>query len=196
MKYDIRLLTKAADDLLRTVTHPQHRKILINYRRHAIWEVCGMYENICAPDSMVEDPRYLMYVGGFPTEFSGMDRVKALYRSMVEINACVMHFENEVLRVDDNGFSSRATFQIFMPGKVALHFGAPVGEDDMDAIFIQTTDRIMVWDYAADGRLLGENIWVGGGTFRKCPPDEVITREECIATLLPLIDVVPEPAAA
>ncbi|UXC89904.1 hypothetical protein EGM87_12665 [Sphingobium sp. RSMS] len=42
MKYDIRLLTKAADDLLGTVTNPVHRRILINYRRHAIFEVCGL----------------------------------------------------------------------------------------------------------------------------------------------------------
>lgn len=194
MKYDIRLLTKAADDLLGTVTNPVHRKILINYRRHAIFEVCGDYEAICAPDSMVEDPRYLMYMGGAPVQFHGMERVKALYRSMVDINATVMMFEDEVLRVDDHGFSSRATFQIFMPGKVALHFGAPVDYGDMDAIFIQTTDRIMVWDYADDGRLIGENIWVGGGAFRKCPEEEIITREECEDLLLPLLDKVPQSA--
>jgi len=52
---------------------------------------------------------------------------------------------------------------------------------------------VMIWDYADDGRLLGENIWVGGSSFRKCPPDEVITREECMDLLMPLIDRVPEP---
>ncbi|WP_347269727.1 hypothetical protein [Rhizorhabdus histidinilytica] len=194
MKYDIRLLTKAADDLLRTVTNPRHRKILINYRRHAIFEVCGRYDDILAEELTVPDPEYLMYVGGFPVAYTGRERVEALYASMVKLNACVMMFENEVLRVDDNGFSSRATFQIFMPGAMALHFGAPVAGDQLDDIFIQTTDRIMVWDYSEDCRLKGENIWVGGGTFRRCPPEEVITIEECNELLIPLLDKVPEPA--
>lgn len=193
MKYDIRLLTKAADDLLGTVTNPRHRKILINYRRHAIFEVCGLYEEILSPELTIEEPEYLMYSGGMPIQFKGRERVEALYSSMVKINACVMMFENEVLRVDDHGFSSRATFQIFMPGAVALHFGAPVGGAELDDMFIQTTDRIMVWDYADDGRLIGENIWVGGGSFRKCPPDELITIEDCREILLPLLDKVPEP---
>ena len=86
----------------------------------------------------------MMYVGGFPDKLVEMDRVKALYRLIIEINASVRHFENKVLSVDDNGLSSRATFQVFMPGKVALHFGAPVGAGEMDEIFIQTTDRITI----------------------------------------------------
>lgn len=193
MKYDIRLLTKAADTLLATVTNPRHRKILISYRRHAILEVCGRYDEILSPDLSVEEPEYLMYSGGGVIQFKGRERVEALYASMVKINACVMMFEDEQLRVDDNGFSTRATFQIFMPGAVALHFGAPVAAAELDDIFIQTTDRIMVWDYDEDCRLKGENIWVGGGGFRKCPPEELITIEDCNRILMPLIDKVPEP---
>ena len=193
MKYDIRLLTKAADALLGRVTNPRHRQILINYRRHAILEVCGLYEQILAEDLTIEEPQYVMYVGGGVMPFKGKKRVEALYSSMVKLNSCVMMFENEQLRVDDAGFSSRATFQIFMPGAVALYFGAPVESDELDDIFIDTSDRVMIWDYADDGRLLGENIWVGGSSFRKCPPDEVITREECLDLLMPLIDRVPEP---
>lgn len=194
MKYDIRLLTKAADDLLKTVTNPRHRKILINYRRHAILEVCGRYKEILAPDLSVEDPEYLMYVGGAPVQYKGRERVEALYASMVKTNICVMMFENEQLRVDDNGFSTRVTFHIFMPAAIAVHFGAHVEADQLDEMVIQTTDRIMVWDYTPDGRLKGENIWVGGGSFRVCPPEDVITIQDCNDILMPLIDKVPEPA--
>jgi hypothetical protein len=194
MKYDIRLLTKAADDLLRTVTNPRHRKILINYRRHAILEVCGRYDEILAEDLTIANPDYLMYVGGAPIRYDGHDRVKALYGSMVQTNICVMMFENEVLRVDDNGFSTRVTFHIFMPAAIALHFGAPIEAHQLDEMVIQTTDRIMVWDYDEDGRLKGENIWVGGGSFRICPPEDVISIEDCNQILMPLIDRVPEPA--
>ncbi|QOT71743.1 MULTISPECIES: hypothetical protein [Sphingobium] len=193
MKYDIRLLTKAADDLLRKVTNPRHRKILINYRRHAILEVCGRYEEILAEDLTVENPDYLMYVGGAPVPYKGRDRVEALYGSMVKTNICVMMFENELLRVDDTGFSTRVTFHIFMPAAIAIHFGAPIEAHQLDEMVIQTTDRIMVWDYNEDCKLTGENIWVGGASYRICPPDEVITIEECNRILMPLIDKVPEP---
>jgi hypothetical protein len=192
MKYDIRLLTKAADDLLRTVTNPHHRKILINYRRHAILEVCGRYDEILAENLTIANPDYLMYVGGAPISYTGHDRVKALYKSMVQTNICVMMFENELLRVDDAGFSTRVTFHIFMPAAIALHFGAPIESHQLDEMVIQTTDRIMVWDYDGDGRLKGENIWVGGGSFRICPPEEVISIEDCNRVLMPLIDQVPE----
>jgi hypothetical protein len=194
MIYDIRLLTKAADDLLKTVTNPRHRKILINYRRHAILEVCGRYDEILAADLTVEKPDYLMYVGGAPVQYNGRDRVQALYGSMVKTNICVMMFENEVLRVDDNGFSTRVTFHIFMPAAIALHFGANVEAHQLDEMVIQTTDRIMVWDYDEDCRLTGENIWIGGGSFRICPPEDVITIADCNRILMPLIDQVPEPA--
>lgn len=194
MRFDIRLLTKAADDLLKTVTNPRHRKILINYRRHAILEVCGRYDQILADDLTVEQPDYLMYVSGFPVQYKGRERVEALYASMVKTNICVMMFENEQLRVDDNGFSTRVTFHIFMPAAIALHFGAPIEVGQLDEMVIWTTDRIMVWDYADDGRLKAENIWVGGGSFRICPPEEVITIQDCNDILMPLIDKVPEPA--
>jgi hypothetical protein len=194
LKYDIRLLTKAADDLLRTVTNPRHRKILINYRRHAILEVCGRYDEILAADLTVAEPEYLMYVGGAPVQYKGRERVHALYGSMVKTNICVMMFEDERLRVDDAGFSTRVTFHIFIPAAIALHFGAQIAADQLDEMVIQTTDRIMVWDYAPDGRLKGENIWVGGGSFRICPPEEVITIQECNDLLMPLIDKVPVPA--
>ena len=61
MKYDIRQLTLAADTLLKTTTEPLHRKILNNYRRHAMLEVSGRYEEIFAPDMTVEEPFYRVH---------------------------------------------------------------------------------------------------------------------------------------
>ncbi|MGB0922102.1 MAG: hypothetical protein ACPG1C_12395 [Alphaproteobacteria bacterium] len=54
MKPDIRLLTLAADTLLKTVTNLRHRKIIENYRRHAMLEVSGQYKEIFAPEMTSE----------------------------------------------------------------------------------------------------------------------------------------------
>jgi len=195
MKKDIRLLTKAADQLLLTTTNPRHRQILTNYRRHAMFEVSGRYQEILAPDMTVEDPEYWLYQGGAALHFKGMKKLEALYASLVKSNSTVMMLEDEQLWVNDTGFTSRSNFHIYMPGIFALQMGADVGQvEDLDAIYIHTSDRVMIWPYAEDGRMIGESIWVGGGSFRKCPADEVITMEECNDLLSPLLDRVPEPA--
>ena len=192
MKYDIRLLTLAADRLLPTLSNPRHRAIIINYRRHAIFEVCGLYDQILAPDLSVEEPDYWLHSGG-TVNLKGMVEVRALYKSLVDANICVMMLENEQLQVNDWGFSSMATFHTFMPGVWALHKGAAV--DDLGATYIQTTQQSMHWGYDERNRMIGENVWIGAPSFRKCPPDEILTREECQSILLPLLDQAPSLAA-
>ena len=63
MKYDIRKLTLAADNLLPTLTNPRHRAIIANYRRHAIYEVTGNYEKILSPDMSIAEPQYYLQIG-------------------------------------------------------------------------------------------------------------------------------------
>ena len=44
--------------LLRTVEDPRHRAILSNYRRHALLEVSGRYEEILTPAMTISNPVY------------------------------------------------------------------------------------------------------------------------------------------
>ena len=64
-KKDIAVTISAADRLLETTTDPLHRQILENYRRHAILEVCGLWEEIFTPEMTVEHPLYCFNVSGF-----------------------------------------------------------------------------------------------------------------------------------
>ncbi|NDZ18956.1 hypothetical protein C7T35_21790 [Variovorax sp. WS11] len=185
MKYDIRLLTKAADVLLPKLTNPRHKAIISNYRRHALLEVCGFYEEILAPDMTVEEPDYWLYQGG-TIHYKGMEKVRALYKSLVDTNTCVMMLEDEHLMVDDWGFTSESTFHTFMPAWIAASRGAEV--DDLGATYIATARYGMHWPYDAQARMIGEHVYMGGTTFRKCPPAEVMTLEEVRATLAPLIE--------
>jgi hypothetical protein len=57
-KKDMASTISAADRLLETLTDPLHRQIIENYRRHAILEVCGEWEDIFTPDMTVEVPEY------------------------------------------------------------------------------------------------------------------------------------------
>ena len=48
MKIDIRLLTKAANKLVPALTNPRHRAMIANYRKHAMLEVSGLYDELLA----------------------------------------------------------------------------------------------------------------------------------------------------
>jgi len=191
MKFDIRELTLAADRLLPSLTDPRHIAIIINYRRHAIFEVCGKYDRILAPDMTVEEPDYWLHMGGGSTNLKGMDQVHALYKALVLSQSCVQMLTDEVLTAHDWGFTSEATFHHFEPGWLAIMSGAVV--DDADAIYIRTCKQSMHWNYDDRDLMTGERVWIGGGTYRKCPPEEVITADEAWATLEPLLDKFPYP---
>ncbi|MDM0066989.1 hypothetical protein [Variovorax sp. J31P207] len=193
MKYDIRLLTKAADALLPKLTNPRHRAIISNYRRHALLEVSGLYEELLAPDMVVEEPDYWLFQGG-TIHYQGMNKVQALYKSLVDTGTCVMMLEDEHLMVDDWGFSSEATFNTFLPGWIAASRGAEI--DDLGATYIATAKYAMHWPYDAQARLIGERVYMGGFTYRKCPPNEVLTMDEVRETLMPRIEEARALAAA
>ena len=92
MKYDIRRLTLAADNLLETNTNPRHRRILSNYRRHAMLEVSGRYEEIFTPEMTVEHPFYRISSADGVLELDGLD-VRYLipsWRSSVDLY-CLIH---------------------------------------------------------------------------------------------------------
>ena len=44
------------------------------------------------------------------------------------------------------------------------------------------------WPYNEHGRMIGERVRIGAPTLRRCPPEEVIAREEAEAKLMLLLD--------
>lgn len=186
MKYDIRLLTKAADTLLKTTNDPRHRRILLNYRRHAMLEVSGRYEEIFSPDMTVENPFYRIADKNGLLELEGQKAVKGFYEGMRSHSATVIMLEHESLVVSDWGFASEALYHIFMPGRAAAENGYEI--DDPSATYIETKWVSMIWPYDDQGRMIGERVYPAPtGTVRKCPEDEVLTVEEVRATLAGLL---------
>jgi hypothetical protein len=101
----------AADRLLEVTESPRHRRILENYRRHAILEVCGEWEGIFEPEMTVEEPVYYFSIRGFDgVVANGAQAVKDIYRHLAETQTCVMLVENEHLWIDDWGFASDSDF--------------------------------------------------------------------------------------
>ncbi|MFJ4946821.1 hypothetical protein [Streptomyces sp. NPDC088760] len=66
-KLDITKTNRAIDRLLEVTENPRHRFMLQAYYRHRYLEIAGRYEEIFAPEVMVENPVYHFHALGIST---------------------------------------------------------------------------------------------------------------------------------
>jgi len=178
------------DALLARTEIPLHRKILINWRRHGCLEIMGRYQEIFAPDLTVPHPVYKVHNDPSGTVvLDGREAVEGFYRDLTEAGASVMVGINDRIAVNDWGFAIESDFNNFVPGKLLAAAGAPI--DDEDATYMISYQQTMVWAYTSDGLLIGENIYGGGRTITKPDPADVITLDEAVDILTPILAATP-----
>lgn len=187
----------AADRLLEVTESPRHRRILENYRRHAILEVCGEWEGIFEPEMTVEEPVYYFSIRGFDgVVANGAQAVKDIYRHLAETQTCVMLVENEHLWIDDWGFASDSDFVTYQRGDNLIEKGFQV--EDLAGYYREIQHFVMIWPYDEHARLIGERVYEDKPLHRieQITPEEFITVDDARARLLPLLrplpDLVPE----
>jgi len=185
MKLDITKLTQAADRLLPDAHQPRHIAMISNYRRHAMLEVSGRYEEILIPGDDRGGTRILESHSRRSVNFKGMKPYTLCTNSSSMRNICVQMLTNERLMVNDWGFSSFSTFQTLYPARYAMSQGALV--DDMDAVYIQTCDKAMFWHYDDRNWLQNEIVWGVRRVIASVHPRSVDARGVC-DLLAPLID--------
>jgi hypothetical protein len=193
-KCDIASTLSAADKLLETTTNPRHRRILENYRRHAILELCGEWEGIFDADMTVEEPVYYFNITGFDGVIAeGAQAVKDVYRHLAETQTCVMLVENEQLWVNDWGFASDSDFVTYQRG----HDLIDKGFDGLDAqgYYREIQHFVMIWPYDEKERLIGERVYEDKPRHRieQIPVEDFISLEDARARLLPLLRPLPLP---
>ncbi|PZG21009.1 hypothetical protein [Nonomuraea aridisoli] len=192
MKLDITKTNQAIERLLETTDNPRHRFLLQAYHRHRYLEIAGRYEEIFAPDMMVEDPVYHLHALGLNTTLRGQDAIRNLYRTWAETGECVMYTDDEKIAVGDNMVASMMTGYQFKPGKVLAAAGFDI--DDENAMYIYKAREEMVWPYDDHGRLIGEDVWEvdpDNAEIIKLDPADVITTQEAAEILNPLIKPLP-----
>src|SRR5581483_5236829 len=104
MKLDIGLNAATHDRLLETLDNPRHRRIVANYRRHALLEVTGQWEQVFAADMTVEEPVYVLEFGATAGKILRGRQVHEMYRQMAEVGANVIVVTDEQIVVGDAGF--------------------------------------------------------------------------------------------
>jgi hypothetical protein len=159
-------------ELLEQTTKPLHRAILLNFWRHVHLEGAGEYEQIVAPDMMVEEPVYRVTWGTAPAVIMGKDGVLAFYTS---VGDAVLWNSDDRLAVADWGVCDELTFHQLARSADLKGVGYDV--DDAEAVYHVSSRQAFVWPYDGRARLIGENLYEDKTSLviEEVDPSEAIT---------------------
>jgi hypothetical protein len=190
MKLDIGLNTAAHDRLLETLDNPRHRRIVANYRRHALLEVAGEWQQIFQPDMTIETPVYIVEFGEMGGQVLRGSQVHDMYRRMKEMGANIIVVTDEQIAVNDSGFGQEAYFHQYFRGDALRAMGDEA--DDLDAWYMKRTMVASFWPYDERARLIGEHGGVIGPVeITQIPESEVVTIADARENLLPQVHPLP-----
>jgi hypothetical protein len=159
-------------ELLARTTDPLHRAILLNWWRHVHLEGAGRFEEIVAPDMMVDVPVYRVAWGANPAVIEGKDGVLAFYNSVAE---SVLWNSDDLIAVADWGVADELTFHQIARGADLQAVGYEV--PDPERIYHAASRQVFVWPYDERARLAGEHLYEDKTSLRieEVDPAELIT---------------------
>jgi hypothetical protein len=159
-------------ELLEETTKQLHRAVLLNFWRHVHLEGAGEYEQILAPDMMVDEPVYRVTWGASPAVITGKDAVLAFYKS---VGDSVLWHSDDRLAVGDWGVCDEITFHQLARGADLQAVGYEV--DDPEALYHVSSRQAFIWPYDSQARLAGEHLYEDKTslTIEEVSPAEAIT---------------------
>jgi len=159
-------------ELLEQTTKPLHRAILLNFWRHVHLEGAGRYDEIVAPDMMVDEPVYRVTWGANPAVITGKEGVLAFYNAVGE---SVLWHSDDRLAVGDWGISDEITFHQLARGADLRAVGYEV--DDDETLYHAASRQAFIWPYDSQARLAGEHLYEDKTSLviEEVRPEEAIT---------------------
>ncbi len=145
---------KPTEALYLKTSDPFQKAILLNFWRHVHLEGAGLYDDITAPDMMVDHPVYRVTWGANPAVIEGKDGVKGFYNS---VGQAVLWHSDDRLAVGDFGICDEITFHQLAKGSdlQGLGYDAPKA----DALYHVSSRQAFVWPYDDKARLAGEHLY-------------------------------------
>ncbi len=184
-KFDIRKNVQEHDRLLAILENPRHRRIIENYRRHALLEVMGYWEKIFEPDMTVEVPIYKFNYMGINGDIVGED-VRKFYKEFAESGRSAIVVTDETIVVGDEGFGTKAYQTQFFTGETIRELGFEA--EDPKAWYSFKQLIISFWPYDRKCRMIGE--WgssVGQPEIERVDEADVISVQDARVALEPLL---------
>jgi len=176
------------DRALEATDNPRHRAMILNYRRHAMLEVAGRWEEIVNTDLLVDEPAYRLFYLGQSLVLTGRDQVASFYATLDGSGGTVFGPLEERMAVADWGLAIESYFGHHLRGHQLHAMG--IEADDPDGFYQFEHWISSFWPYSEDGRLIGEHIYEDAGSrvLHKIDEADFITPEKAAAALNPLID--------
>ncbi len=166
-------------------SNPHRKAILKNYLTHAALEYTDRWHEIFDASRTVDHPVYKVR-WGTPDEvvYDGPEAVQGFYRSLKDDT--FLTNQDELLAVNDWGFSSFLTINLFVNAEKARTMGFEV--DDEMAQYVLKTPCSMYWTYDEDARLLGEYVYeIGAGQLAKVAPEDEISYDDVQKVVAPYL---------
>ncbi len=160
-------------ELLEETTKPLHRAILLNWWRHIHLEGAGRFDEIVAPDMMVDEPVYRVTWGANPAVITGKDGVVGFYNAVGE---SVLWHSDDRLAVADWGVADEITFHQLARGADLRAVGYDAVPSD-DGLFHVSSRQAFIWPYDEHARLAGEHLYEDKTSLEieEVSPEEAIT---------------------
>jgi hypothetical protein len=186
--FDVRNMVRVPNQLLAETENPRHRRILMNFRRHALFEVAGRWKEILTPEMMVAEPIYRINEPGRSLRLVGLSEIATFYASLADRGLTVFGPIEEVMAVADWGLAIESFFGHHIPGRILAEQGDDI--DDLDAFYQVTHYVSSFWPYDENCLLMGEHIYEDGTsrTIEKMDPADVITPARAAELLAPIIE--------
>jgi limonene-1,2-epoxide hydrolase len=144
-------------------SNPRHKLLLEQVRNHMRSELREQLAPVMK--TLCDDPIYKFVGIDGLSALTGRAEVESYYRSMFAQGRMNAEFVIERIVVDDETVVTEGVM-------VALSTSAKASDANQsanDGVLISKTPLLVVWPTARDGRLIGENIYLGSPTLEKVP---------------------------
>jgi hypothetical protein len=159
-RFDVTNAARIANDLLPSITDPRRRKILVNFRDHALAECCGDYDALMATCSK-KSQRYETH--GAAPEFAALqprdyEQLCGYYGGLIDANMYLIHFDVEKLIVGDDELVVEGIVHQLMDGRTCREIH-DIDDLEDDTVYQTAIRTLVIFIFDQDGMGCGEHAY-------------------------------------
>jgi hypothetical protein len=151
--------------------NPRRKALLLNVRDHMEHEIRGELEPLLA--TLIDEPVYHFRGNGPVMALEGGEALRTFYAGMIAAGSQQFEVVVERIVVDDDAVVTQGRVKQVFTGAQLLQMGATEAAGEpvaREGLYLTNAALVTVWPAAADGRLVGEDIYFGEdaiGTVRR-----------------------------